>query len=58
MIGTNKILFASDYPHWEFDAPHVALAKIPTEIRNKILYQNAVELYGLPNPMDQKTIRL
>ena len=58
MIGTNQILFASDYPHWEFDAPHAAFARVPTDIQKKIFYQNAVELYGLPNPMDQKTIRL
>jgi predicted TIM-barrel fold metal-dependent hydrolase len=50
MIGTNKILFASDYPHWEFDAPHVALAKLPKDIREQILYQNAMEVFGLPDP--------
>lgn len=51
MIGTDKILFASDYPHWEFDAPHQALAKFPQDVRNKILYENAVKLYGFDNPM-------
>lgn len=50
MIGTDKILFSSDYPHWEFDAPHQALAKFPQDVRNKILYENAVKLYGFDDP--------
>ncbi len=48
MIGEDKIVFASDYPHFTFDAPHAALAKYPTRLRNKILYENALKLYGFP----------
>ncbi|WP_216829879.1 amidohydrolase family protein [Alkalihalobacterium elongatum] len=54
MIGTDKILFASDYPHWEFDAPHAALAHFPSEVRNKILYKNAAKLYGFENPINKE----
>lgn len=51
MIGVDRIVFASDYPHWEFDAPHVAFARIPREIREKILYKNAMNLFGFPDPL-------
>lgn len=50
MIGRDKILFTSDYPHWTFDAPQAALAHFPKEFRDKILYKNAMELYKLPDP--------
>ena len=58
IIGRDRIIFTSDYPHFTFDAPFAALAQFPAEFRNKILYKNAVDLFGLPNPMDQKTVRL
>ncbi|MBM4763375.1 amidohydrolase family protein [Bacillus sp. B15-48] len=51
MVGTDRFVFTSDYPHWEFDAPHAALATIPIDIRRKILYENAVGLFALPDPV-------
>jgi uncharacterized protein len=51
MVGTDRFVFTSDYPHWEFDAPHAAFARVPMDIRKKIFYENAVELFGLPNPV-------
>ncbi|WP_420489118.1 amidohydrolase family protein [Neobacillus vireti] len=50
MIGEDRILFASDYPHWEFDAPHAAFKSIPRDLKEKILYKNAMKVYGLPDP--------
>ena len=40
------LLFASDYPHYDTDAPSVVLSKIPPEMKQKICYQNAVNAFG------------
>lgn len=48
MIGSDKmVMFSSDYPHWDFDNPKLALRTINKELRSKILSDNAIELYGL-----------
>jgi predicted TIM-barrel fold metal-dependent hydrolase len=45
----DRIMFATDYPHWDFDAPGQALPRaLPGELRAKILAGNASELYRLP----------
>jgi uncharacterized protein len=42
----NRIMFASDYPHWDFDAPSRALpAAVTGERRRKIFASNAASLY-------------
>src|SRR5262249_16861943 len=47
-IGWDKILFASDYPHWDFDDPFVALPpSLSEERRHKIYSGNAQPLYRL-----------
>ena len=49
MIGAPEmILFSSDYPHWDFDNPKMALPALPSEWKEKIFWRNAAELYGLP----------
>ena len=44
----DKLMFSSDYPHWDFDEP----ASIPTgltePIKRGILGENASKLYGIP----------
>lgn len=47
-IGADRLLYSSDYPHWDFDDPHQAIkVRLPeTELRG-ILGQNAKMLYGL-----------
>jgi uncharacterized protein len=47
--GANRVLFASDWPHHDFDHPS-ALLKVPftPEERRNIMGQNAVELFKLP----------
>lgn len=44
------IMFSSDYPHWDFDDPHMSLPPLPKEVKQRILYDNACELYKLGDP--------
>ena len=45
---TDRILFSTDYPHWDFDAPGQALPRtLRGDVRQKILAGNACRLYGL-----------
>jgi predicted TIM-barrel fold metal-dependent hydrolase len=45
----DKLLFSSDYPHWDFDSPVDALPSIlSAETRAKVLGENAAKLYGIP----------
>jgi uncharacterized protein len=44
----DRLMFSSDYPHWDFDSPTDAIPDtIPEETRNKIFHENAMNLYGL-----------
>lgn len=49
MIGNDKfLLFATDYPHWDFDSPDRAFpSNFPKDLKRKICYDNAKELYSL-----------
>jgi predicted TIM-barrel fold metal-dependent hydrolase len=48
---TDRIMFSTDYPHWDFDAPNQALpARLTADQQRKILHENAAALYGLPTP--------
>jgi len=43
---TDRIMFSSDYPHWDFDSPDRALPiSIRDELRDDIYGQNATHLY-------------
>ncbi len=42
-----RILFSSDYPHWDFDAPDTALRVLPAELRTPMMSANAARLYGI-----------
>jgi predicted TIM-barrel fold metal-dependent hydrolase len=52
MIGADSsLLYASDYPHWDFDAPSRFLPReVPDGTRRRLLGLNALELYGFPYP--------
>ena len=44
----DRLMFATDYPHWDFDAPDQALPQsIPPDLRRQILADNARALYRL-----------
>jgi predicted TIM-barrel fold metal-dependent hydrolase len=47
LIGWDRMLFATDYPHWDFDDPRYAF-KVPLpEGRRRMLFRdNAARLYG------------
>ncbi|MCW2721780.1 amidohydrolase family protein [Pseudonocardia sp.] len=48
MGGVEKIMFSTDYPHWDFDEPQRAIrAKLPGPVREQIFGGNARALYGL-----------
>ncbi len=42
----HTVLFASDYPHWDFDEP--TLLPLPPAWKERIFSENARELYRLP----------
>ncbi|WP_309120287.1 amidohydrolase family protein [Paenibacillus sp.] len=43
----DMVMYSSDYPHWDFDPPKLALAAFPKDIRGKLQAANAAKLYGL-----------
>ena len=46
-IGPDRVLFASDYPHWDFDDPFLALPPALDEARRAQIFSgNARALYG------------
>ena len=49
--GEDNVMFASDWPHHDFDHPR-AIKNLPMleEMKQRILGQNAIELYNLPVP--------
>jgi predicted TIM-barrel fold metal-dependent hydrolase len=47
MDAEHILMFASDYPHFDFDSPKTAFPKLPTEVKARIFYKNASDFYGL-----------
>jgi hypothetical protein len=48
-LGWDRLMFSSDYPHWDFDDPRYAFKiTISDEERRKVFFENAKGLYGLP----------
>ena len=48
MDAENTLLYSSDYPHWDFDAPDYTIGRMPEAIRERVMYGNSIEVYGLP----------
>jgi predicted TIM-barrel fold metal-dependent hydrolase len=47
VIFWDKLLFATDYPHWDYDDPqHCLPLKITDEQRRKFFIGNARAVYG------------
>jgi uncharacterized protein len=48
-IGRDRLLFATDYPHWDYDDPARAFpSPLPPGLRERVYGGNAMALYGLP----------
>jgi predicted TIM-barrel fold metal-dependent hydrolase len=42
----DRLMFATDYPHWDFDAPDLAIpANLPATLRRSIMAENARAFY-------------
>jgi hypothetical protein len=47
-MGTDRLLFATDYPHWDFDDPtHVLPLPVNMELRQRFFLGNAQAVYGV-----------
>lgn len=43
----NRLMYSSDYPHWDFDPPDAGVpTSLPEETRRQILTSNALDCYG------------
>ncbi|WP_170318285.1 amidohydrolase family protein [Paenibacillus thalictri] len=47
MDAEHILMFASDYPHWDFDSPKLAFPKLPDALKQNIFYENAKQFYRL-----------
>ena len=48
-LGWDRLMFSTDYPHWDFDDPQHAFKFTMTEAQKaKVFRDNAKALYGLP----------
>ncbi len=48
MDAEHLLMFASDYPHWDFDSPTHAFPRLPADLHRQIFSDNARAWYGLP----------
>jgi predicted TIM-barrel fold metal-dependent hydrolase len=49
MEADKILLFSSDYPHWTYDDPQYVAKHLPEAMRDKIMFQNAIDLFKLPS---------
>jgi hypothetical protein len=52
VLGAERIIFASDYPHGDCDFPHTVMKlrkrkDLSHELKERILWKNAARLYEL-----------
>ncbi|HEV7276603.1 MAG TPA: amidohydrolase family protein [Devosiaceae bacterium] len=49
-VGWDRVLYASDYPHWDYDDPNYAFrGALPDAQANRVMRDNALGLYRLPH---------
>ena len=44
----DTLMYASDFPHWDFDEPEQTLRQLPEEWRDDVRWRNAGEFFRLP----------
>jgi len=44
----DKLMYSSDYPHWDYDLPETVPQTLRPAVRRKILGETASKLYGIP----------
>jgi uncharacterized protein len=47
------LMFASDYPHFDFDSPELSLPPMPEEMERRVFAENAREVYKLPQRVQE-----
>jgi predicted TIM-barrel fold metal-dependent hydrolase len=47
MHAEQTLMFASDYPHWDWDDPAQTFARLDDTLRTRIMSDNARETFGL-----------
>lgn len=49
MVGVDSLMYASDYPHWDYDRPEIVtgLSFLSDKEKQMILADNAAEVFGL-----------
>jgi predicted TIM-barrel fold metal-dependent hydrolase len=50
MAGERTLMFATDYPHWDWDDPEQVLVGFPDDLRRRIFWDNAAETFGISLP--------
>lgn len=48
--GDRLLMFATDYPHWDWDDPTQTFAGYPDDMRRRVFASNAIETYNLTLP--------
>ena len=44
----DTLMYASDFPHWDFDEPEQTLRQLPSEWRENVRWRNAHDFFRLP----------
>jgi predicted TIM-barrel fold metal-dependent hydrolase len=50
------LMFGSSYPHWSMSSPEVMAAGLDRAQREKVLWRNASDLYGLTVPATESSV--
>lgn len=51
MEGDRTLVYASDYPHWDWDTPEEVLIEAPDDLRARVFVENAHETFNLGIPV-------
>jgi hypothetical protein len=43
-------MYASDFPHWDFDEPEQTLPQLPSRWRDRVRWRNAQQFFRVSAP--------